>query len=40
MKRWKNCVNKDLGEKNLTGHEVQVHNRAVWKRLTRNGDPI
>jgi hypothetical protein len=25
-KRWKDCVNQDLGEKNVSGHEV--HNRA------------
>jgi hypothetical protein len=37
-KRWKYCVNQDLGEKNLSGHEV--HNRVAWKRLTRNADPI
>jgi hypothetical protein len=37
-KRWKDCVNEDLGEKNSSGHEV--HNRAAWKRLTRNADPI
>jgi hypothetical protein len=30
-KRWKDCVNQDLGEENLSGHEV--HNRAAWKRL-------
>jgi hypothetical protein len=38
MKRWKDCVNQDLDEKNLSGHEV--HNRAAWKRLTRNANPI
>ncbi|KAL1448658.1 hypothetical protein WDU94_012270 [Cyamophila willieti] len=37
-KRWKNCVNQDLHEKNLSG--IEVHNRAAWKRLTKNPDPI
>jgi hypothetical protein len=37
-KRWKYCVNQDLSEKNLSGHEV--HNRVAWKRLARNTDPI
>jgi hypothetical protein len=26
-KRWKDCVNRDLREKNLLGHKV--HNRAA-----------
>jgi hypothetical protein len=30
-KTWKDCVNRDLNE---------VHNRATWKALTRNADPI
>jgi hypothetical protein len=33
-KRWENCVNQDLDEKKLSGHEIQ--NRAASKRLTRN----
>jgi hypothetical protein len=37
-KRWKDCVNQDLSERTLTGHEV--HYRATWKGLTRNADPI
>lgn len=32
-KRWRNCVNEDLREKSLSGNEV--HNRTVWKRLTK-----
>jgi hypothetical protein len=36
-KRWKNCIIKDLREKNLTGDEV--HNRADWKRLAKNAGP-
>jgi hypothetical protein len=37
-KRWKDCVNQDLSEKYRTGYEV--HNKAAWKRLTRNAGPI
>jgi hypothetical protein len=37
-KRWKNCVNEDLREKQLPGNEV--HKRTDWKRLTRNTDPV
>jgi hypothetical protein len=36
--RWKDCVNYDLREKKLSGHEV--HNRAAWKSLTQNTYPI
>jgi Low-density lipoprotein receptor domain class A. len=36
-KRWKDCVNQDLSEKNSTGHEAHI--RAAWKVLTRNADP-
>jgi len=35
-KKWSNCVNEDLKEKNLTGREV--HNRSIWKQLSRNTD--
>ncbi|KAL1447828.1 hypothetical protein WDU94_001914 [Cyamophila willieti] len=37
-KRWRNCVNKDLREKSLSGNEA--HNRTAWKRLTKNADPV
>ncbi|KAL1450107.1 hypothetical protein WDU94_002559 [Cyamophila willieti] len=37
-KRWKNIIFRDLHEKNLSG--IEVHNRAAWKRLTKNADPI
>ncbi|KAI5720850.1 hypothetical protein M8J77_012470 [Diaphorina citri] len=37
-KKWMNCVNEDLRNKGLTG--VEVNDRADWKRLTKNADPV
>ena len=36
--RWKDCIDKDLSEKGVSGEEV--NNCKEWKRLVRNSDPI
>ncbi|KAK3894199.1 hypothetical protein Pcinc_002033 [Petrolisthes cinctipes] len=37
-RRWKDCVDEDLKEKNLTGDEYG--DRGQWKQLTKNSDPV
>ena len=36
-RRWIDCINGDLREKNI--NQALVNNRTTWKRLIRNGDP-
>ena len=35
--RWIDCINGDMREKNLNVDDV--HNRAEWRRLSKNTDP-
>ena len=37
-KRWKDCIGEDLRERGL--REEDVGDRALWRRLARNSDPI
>ena len=37
-KRWKDCIGEDLRERGL--REDDVGDRALWRRLARNSDPI
>ena len=37
-RRWRDCIGEDMREKNLLEHLVQ--DRARWRRLTMNTDPI
>ena len=37
-KRWKDRIGEDLRERGLSGEEVG--DRALWRRLVRNSDPI
>lgn len=36
--RWRDTVNRDMQEKNVS--EVMVHDRRRWRRLITNSDPI
>ena len=35
--RWKDVINRDMGEKNI--NEVLANNKNVWRRLIQNCDP-
>ena len=35
--RWRECIDGDMREKNLNLDDV--HNRAEWRRLSKNSDP-
>lgn len=37
-KRWKDHIGEDLMERGLSGEEIG--DRALWRRLVRNSDPI
>ncbi len=37
-RRWKDCVQDDLREKDL--HREDALDRTEWRRLVRNRDPI
>ena len=37
-RRWMDSIRDDLREKGLTGDEFR--DRAEWKRITKNADPV
>ena len=39
-RRWKDCVEEDLRSKGIDLDSAEYENRGVWKRLTRNSDPV
>ena len=39
-RRWRDCVENDLRGKEINLDSAEYEHRAVWRRLTRNSDPV